>query len=125
MLVCVAGATLRAASTEFAWLGAMQAKTSSQASRRPRRAADVRALRAEARLLTMAGMMLLGVGFPLTLFLAACALAPNGISPLAPLLSGGPLVAFGWAACRYASWRFEQAARLEREGGRPPGSKRV
>lgn len=83
---------------------------------RPRRAA-VAALRAEARLIATAGLILLAVGFPLTLALAALALAPNGLSPLAPLLSGGPLVGFGWAACRYASWRLEQAGRLEQAQG--------
>ncbi|UPT62801.1 MAG: hypothetical protein M0D54_21155 [Hyphomonadaceae bacterium JAD_PAG50586_4] len=46
------------------------------------------ALRAEARLLSTAGIILLLIGFPLTLWLVAGALAENGISPILPLAIG-------------------------------------
>ncbi len=75
-----------------------------------------RLLRAEARVMVRAGLILLAFGFPTTIAFTVLALAPEGVSPLAPLLSGGPLVALGWAACRYAAWRMSQADALESSG---------
>ena len=48
------------------------------------------ALRAEARLLTVAGLILLGIGFPVTLLLVAQSLAPEGVSPVLPVVIGAP-----------------------------------
>lgn len=71
-------------------------------------------LRAEARLIAMAGFILLAIGFPTTLILVALSLSPDGISPLFALLAGGPPIALGWAACHYASTRLERAKERER-----------
>lgn len=81
----------------------------------PSRAEEARNLRAEARLVTMAGVILLAIGLPLTLVLAAIALA-GGMSYEAPLLAGAPPILLGWAACFYGSRRLERAQHLE---GRP------
>ena len=71
-------------------------------------------LRAEARLLSIAGIMLLLIGFPLTLWLVAGALAENGISPILPLAIGAPPIALGYLACHFASQRMVKARALER-----------
>ena len=42
------------------------------------------ALRAEARLLTVAGLFLLGAGFPITLIMVAIALGSGSASPFVP-----------------------------------------
>jgi len=47
-------------------------------------------LRAEGRLLTIAGLLLLAIGFPLTLILVALALSEEGGSPMLPLAIGAP-----------------------------------
>jgi hypothetical protein len=70
-------------------------------------------LRAEARLLTVAGLILLALGFPLTLLLASQALAPEGISPLLPLAIGAPPILLGSLACQFASQRMVKARTLE------------
>lgn len=70
-------------------------------------------LRAEARLLTIAGLILLGLGFPLTLFLTAQALAPGGLSPLLPVAAGTPPIVLGYLACHFASLRMVKAKSLE------------
>ncbi len=70
-------------------------------------------LRAEARLLTIAGLILLGIGFPLTLFLAAQALAPGGLPPLLPVAAGTPPIILGYLACHFASQRMVKAKLLE------------
>jgi hypothetical protein len=70
-------------------------------------------LRDEARLLTIAGVMLLAIGFPVTLVLAAHALAPRGLSPVLPLAVGGPPIILGYVACHYASVRLSRARDLE------------
>jgi len=70
-------------------------------------------LRAEARLLTFAGLLLLGLGFPITLYLAALALAPGGLSPLLPVAAGTPPIVLGYLACHFASQRMVKAKRLE------------
>jgi len=72
------------------------------------------ALRAEARLLTIAGFILLGVGFPTTLLLVAQSLAPEGVSPLLPLAIGAPPIMLGYIACHFASRRLVKAKALER-----------
>lgn len=81
----------------------------------PRRAQnEAQNLRAEARLVAMAGLILLAIGFPTTLILAALSLSPDGISPMLAPLVGGPPIALGWAACHYASGRLERAKERER-----------
>lgn len=70
-------------------------------------------LRAEARLLTTAGLILLAIGFPLTMALVALALSPDGLSPLAPLTVGGTPILLGYLACHFASVRLAKAKNLE------------
>lgn len=70
-------------------------------------------LRAEARLLTTAGLLLLGLGFPLTLVLVAQELAPGGGSPMLPLAVGAPPIVLGYLACHFASRRMMRAKALE------------
>jgi len=71
------------------------------------------ALRAEARLLTIAGLILLGAGFPVTLLLVAQAMAPDGVSPMLPLAVGAPPLMLGYLACHFASQRLSRAKTLE------------
>jgi len=71
------------------------------------------ALRAEARLLTIAGLILLGIGFPVTLWLVAQALAPHGGSPMLPLAIGAPPLMLGYLACHFAARRMVKARALE------------
>jgi hypothetical protein len=73
-------------------------------------------LRAEARVLTIAGLILLGLGFPTTLILVAQALAPEGVSPVLPVAVGAPPLMLGYLACHFASQRMVQAKALD--GGR-------
>jgi hypothetical protein len=75
---------------------------------------DPAALRAEARLLTLAGVILLGIGFPLTMVLVAQSLAPDGISPVLPAAIGAPPIMLGYIACSFASRRLVKAKALER-----------
>ena len=70
-------------------------------------------LRAEARLLTAAGLILLGLGFPLTLYLVAVSLGPHGLSPVLPAAIGAPPIALGYIACHFASARMVKAKALE------------
>jgi hypothetical protein len=72
------------------------------------------ALRSEARLLSVAGLILLGVGFPATLVLVAQSLAPGGISPVLPAAVGAPPIMLGYIACYFASKRLVKAKALER-----------
>lgn len=72
------------------------------------------ALRAEARLLSVAGLILLSIGFPVTLLLVAQALAPNGVSPMLPVAIGAPPLMLGYIACHFASKRLVKAKTLER-----------
>jgi hypothetical protein len=72
------------------------------------------ALRAEARLLTVAGLILLGIGFPVTLLLVAQSLAPDGVSPVLPAAIGAPPIMLGYIACHFASKRLVKAKALER-----------
>ena len=71
------------------------------------------ALRAEARLLSVAGLILLGLGFPATLLLVAQALAPDGVSPMLPAAIGAPPIMLGYIACHFASKRLIKAKALE------------
>jgi hypothetical protein len=70
------------------------------------------ALRAEARLLTIAGLLLLGAGFPLTLALVALALG-SGAAPFAPAAIGAPPIMLGYLACHFASQRMVKAKTIE------------
>jgi hypothetical protein len=83
-------------------------------------AADAAAasLRAEAKLLAMAGTLLLAAGFPLTLALAALSLASGRVEPLTSVWAGAPLIVFGWVSCALASRRLQQARRV-RESAAP------
>jgi hypothetical protein len=76
---------------------------------------DIHALRAEARLLTTAGLILLALGFPLTIYLVALALAPDAQTPaMLPLAAGAPPIVLGYLACHFASRRMMKAKALER-----------
>ena len=89
--------------------GAIFAKPDRMASHRPTSAT----LRAEARLLTIAGIILLAVGFPATLMLVAQALSPDGLSPVLPAAVGAPPIMLGYLACHFASARMAKAKALE------------
>lgn len=67
------------------------------------------ALRAEARLLTIAGLILLAIGFPVTLVMVAQALSPDGMSPVLPAAIGAPPIILGYLACHFASQRMVKA----------------
>ena len=73
------------------------------------------ALRAEARLLTIAGFFLLGVGFPLTLIMTAIALGSGNGSPFVPAAIGAPPIMLGYLACYFASQRMVKAKAIEGE----------
>ena len=70
-------------------------------------------LRAEARLLLTAGLILLAIGFPATLLLVAQALGEEGASPMLPLAIGAPPIMLGYLACHFASQRLVKARALE------------
>lgn len=70
-------------------------------------------LRAEARVLTAAGVLLLAIGFPLTLALVAQALGPQGLSPILPIAIGAPPITLGYLACHFASQRMVKAKALD------------
>ena len=72
----------------------------------------IQSLRDEARLLALAGVILLAIGFPLTLTLVAFAMAPHGLSPIVPLVAGGPPILLGYVACHFASKRLARARSL-------------
>lgn len=71
------------------------------------------ALRAEARLLTVAGLILLAIGFPLTIALVAGALVEGGLPAVLPATIGAPPVMLGYLACHFASARMVKAKALE------------
>jgi hypothetical protein len=71
------------------------------------------ALRAEARLLTIAGFMLLGIGFPVTLVMVAIALGSGTGSPFVPAAIGAPPIMLGYLACHFASLRMVKAKLIE------------
>ncbi len=70
-------------------------------------------LRAEARILSIAGLILLGIGFPVTLLLVSQSLSPDGMSPILPLAIGAPPIVLGYVACHFASARMAKAKALE------------
>jgi hypothetical protein len=70
-------------------------------------------LRAEARLLITAGVILLVIGFPTTIALVARALGSEAFSPLLPIAIGAPPIMLGYLACHFASQRLERARALE------------
>jgi hypothetical protein len=71
------------------------------------------ALRAEARLLTIAGLFLLGLGFPVTLIMVAIALGSGSESPFVPAVIGAPPIMLGYLACHFASQRMVKAKTIE------------
>ena len=71
------------------------------------------ALRAEARLLTIAGFFLLGLGFPVTLVMVAIALGSGSESPFVPAAIGAPPIMLGYLACHFASQRMVKAKAIE------------
>ncbi len=73
------------------------------------------ALRAEARLLTVAGFLFLSLGFPLTLIMTAIALGTGNGSPFVPAVVGAPLIMLGYLACHFASQRMLKAKALEND----------
>ena len=82
-----------------------------------RRARPIAAiLRAEAHVLSVAGLVLLALGFPVTLFLVALALAPEGISPVLPVAIGGPPILLGYLLCHAAARRWATAKASESSG---------
>lgn len=76
---------------------------------------DPSALRAEARLLATAGLILLVLAFPVTLALVAYALTSRAISPVLPLAVGLPPIMIGYLACHFATQRIMRAQRLDRD----------
>lgn len=87
----------------------------SPSKRPPSKRAQAQSLRAEARLLTTAGLILLAFGFPLTLLLVAQALTPDAqVSAVLPFAAGAPPIVLGYLACHFASQRMVKAKALER-----------
>jgi hypothetical protein len=78
----------------------------------PQNRPSAAALRAEARLLTMAGLILLGLGFPTTLFFVAQALS-DAAPPILPAAIGAPPLMLGYIACHFATKRLIRAKALE------------
>ena len=76
---------------------------------------DPLVLRAEARLLATAGLILLALAFPLTLALVAYALSSRAISPVLPLAVGLPPIMLGYLACHFATQRMMKAKELDRQ----------
>lgn len=77
------------------------------------RQSHIETLRGEARLLTAAGAILLGVSFPLTLLFVGVALAGHSPSPFMPIVAGGPPILVGYLACHIASRRMARANALD------------
>lgn len=76
------------------------------------RSSTAATLRAEARLLATAGIILLALGFPVTMALVAFALASDG-APMLPLVVGAPPIVLGYLACHFASRRMQEAKAIE------------
>lgn len=66
-------------------------------------------------MLTVAGFLLLGVGFPITLIMTAIALGAGDSSPFVPLAIGAPPLMLGYLACHFASQRMVKAKALEHD----------
>jgi uncharacterized membrane protein YeiB len=74
---------------------------------------SARALRAEAGVLSISGLALMAIGFPLTLMLVAQSLAEGGLPPMFPVAVGAPPLMLGYLACFFASQRLVRAKALE------------
>lgn len=70
-------------------------------------------LRGEARVLAIAGTILLALGFPPTIFLAAQALTAGAVSPFLPAAVGAAPLMLGYLACHFASRRLVRARAIE------------
>ena len=70
-------------------------------------------LKGEAKLLAVAGLLLLAIGLPATLFVALQVLHAQDLSPALPALIGGPPLLLGYLACHFASARMARAKALE------------
>ena len=70
-------------------------------------------LRAEARFLAAAGIVLLAVAFPATLIMVAYALQEGAGSPFLPAAIGAPPILLGYLACHFSSRRMVKAKALE------------
>lgn len=77
-------------------------------------------------MLALAGAILLGAGFLLTLYLVSLALQPGGIAPAVPIAVGAPPLLLGYIACHFASLRMVKAKALaaERKRARKPAAPR-
>ncbi len=75
---------------------------------------SVTSLKAEAHILSSAGLILLMLAFPLTMWLAWLAMSPElGVSPVLPLAAGGGPLTLGYLLCHFASRRMALAKTLE------------
>jgi hypothetical protein len=79
-------------------------------------------LRAEARILALAGAILLAIGLVCVLILVKRALSHEGGSALDPLLIAGPPLVLGYLSCHFATLRMQRAQVLEQ---RPHRRRRV
>lgn len=61
----------------------------------------------------LAGLILLVIGFPTTLALAALAISTGAISPVLPVALGAPPLLLGYLACHFASARMVKAKTIE------------
>lgn len=64
-------------------------------------------------MLGVAGLILLGLGFPMTLVMVANALSHEGASPFVPAAIGAPPIMLGYLACHFASRRMVKAQTME------------
>lgn len=69
-------------------------------------------MRAEARLLSLAGFQVLAIGFPFTLFQVALSLSGE-VPPLLPIAVGAPALFAGYLPCHLAAARLAVANRLD------------
>lgn len=70
-------------------------------------------LRAEARLLATAGILLLAFSFPITFALVIWALWTAASTPFLPAIIGAPPIMLGYLACFFASRRMVKAKAIE------------
>lgn len=71
-------------------------------------------LRGEARILNIAGVLLLLASFPFTMLLVARALS-GGIPSMLPLAAGAPFILLGYLLCSFAARRHLQARKLDQK----------
>jgi hypothetical protein len=75
---------------------------------------DAGMLRDEARFAMTFATPLLAVGFAVAIWHAIVGLQADAVeNAVRGLMFGGPFIAMGWSACRYAAWRLEQAIAVE------------